>query len=198
MSEATIVSIFPLPLAEVKPGLYPGRFEIPAAADVNKPVLFVIEDCVTYTYIPLSNNKHATTVIPALEVARSICMDFRIACLGYREDAYPGLAWLPGKVSKPPEDMLRNLREAQNNWFLSLVKLADDDWAKNKQQRTISDTQRFAAKTLNLRREWVDNLVINQSCPACGSHIRPEAFVCPHCKVVIDAEKAKAFNFIKA
>lgn len=197
MSDATIVSIYPMALAEVKPGLYPGRFEIPAAKDSTKPVLFPVGDSVTYTYIPLSKNKHVMTVIPAIEVAASICMDFRIACLGYQEFAYPGLGWISGKVNKAPEDLVRSLNEAQNAWFMSLVKLADDDWARNKQQKAISDIQRFAAKALNLRREWVDVLVVNQNCPACGSQIRPEAFVCPNCRVIIDPEKAKMFTFMK-
>ncbi len=57
----------------------------------------------------------------------------------------------------------------------------------------ITDIQRFAAKSLNLQREWSvePEPVSVVKCPACNSLIETTAIVCKHCKAIIKPEEAK-------
>src|SRR5438132_14196669 len=97
-------------------------------------------------------------------------------------------------------DDLEILWTQQKNWFIKLIKLADDDWEKTRQHKFISDMQRYAAKAVGLERPWIikpmmleDNKVIK--CLACQSPISPLAIVCPNCKFILDKEKFESLQF---
>jgi hypothetical protein len=143
--------------------------------------------------------------VPSARMAESIVNDFAGAQIGTRDGARPGLGWLPGNISRTDlltkhAGTLKELRNVQERWFLNLIKLADDDWTRYHKHHVISDTQRFAAKALGYTgREWlVDPLSMSsQNCPACTTPIVPGTIICPNCRVVLDAEKAKGFVFAK-
>ena len=48
---STIVSIFPVTILEVKPGLHPGYFKIPACLDYKEPSLIEIGQSCHYLYL---------------------------------------------------------------------------------------------------------------------------------------------------
>lgn len=157
--DATIVSIFPFDIREAKPGMIPPEFFIPAAAKGDISILHV-GLCKAYIYLDYERGSIPMTEFADI-VAQSVVRDFNTAQLEFRgEYCKPGLMFLPGKYTK--EQVLKDfakeveeLKKAQYNWFIQLVKVADDSWNRTKRHSEISDIQRRAVKELNLTREWV-------------------------------------------
>jgi len=78
------------------------------------------------------------------------------------------------------------------------VKLADDDWNKYRQHKTISDIQRYACSFLKLERPWLLDAEITAAlseCPSCFEKVNPRAIVCSHCRFVLDEARYKAAQF---
>ena len=72
--------------------------------------------------------------------------------------------------------------------------MADDSWSKYHQHRDISDLQRDAANYLNLDRDWIKSVEVNDLivCPACGSTLANDLVMkCPMCQTVIKPEEYK-------
>lgn len=206
---ATIVSIVPFVIEEDKPGIYPGHFVIPASVDESPQFLHVGE---SIYHVEVDEDRTVTVKCPPTEMARSLVEDYVKATLAYDErlEAQPGIFWMFGKISKMDlmnnNDLLERLETAkrqQYNWFKRLIEMADDDWEKTRQHRSISDTQRYAAKALKQDRPWIVSLdsiakqVVDNSasCPVCKSRISTEAIVCPQCKAILKLEEHKKFQF---
>lgn len=203
MSKATLISIVPFPIAEYKPGIYPGFFEVPASNN-GIPQLLTIGD--SKYHVEIDENRTITVECASEKIANSIVEDYVTSNLEYNveDDAAPGFFFKPGKydlagVIKEFEKDLAFYRARQNRWFKRLVQLADDDWEKTRQHRAISDIQRYAAKALKLPRPWIINPVIPDEglvkCGACQSPIDSKAVVCPHCKCILNMEQYKKFQF---
>ncbi len=208
--KSTVISIVPFMIKEEKPGLIPNEFIIPACAD-GEVVCKVIDQAIHYVYI--DKDRGSMRVIdPSYEVARSIVEDYCNSQLEAGPEQHPGIMWLPGEwtseqfEAKYPEK-LAALRQIQNNWYIAIVQLGDDDWEKTRQHYSISDTQRIAAKKLDpenkRNRPWI---MINPSdtqpgkiemttCPACGSDIPSTVVICRYCSYVLDPERHKAMQF---
>ena len=198
---ATVVSIVPFELNEEKPGVYPGNFYIPAA--IGGPEVLVVGQSVYH--IEVDENRSVTVPCPANEIARSIVEDYVNSNLAYseKENAAPGLFWEIGRYTKIEVitklgTQLERAKLRQINWFNKLVEMADDDWEKTRQHKTISDMQRFACKSLGLSRPWVIVPVkpgSNKECIACRSVVHPEAIVCPQCRAILNIEAWKKMQF---
>ena len=204
---STLVSIVPFGIEEVKPGLTPSRFIIPASED-GEPKTLKINGCLHFVYIDEDRGSMPVRT-PSNELASSIVRDYLGSQLEARLEAecYPGLAWIPGDVSVVEvklkhKDVLDLLRRCQGNWFEALVRLADDDWEKNRQHMTISDTQRFAARALGQERPWIINIPVSEGdiprCPACMSQVNTKAIICAVCKMVLNVEEYKKKTFAVA
>jgi len=198
---ATVISIVPFPIEEDKPGIYPGHFEI-AAAQNEIPEVLVVGQSVYH--IEVDEGRSVTVPCPPNEIARSIVDDYVISNLAISSDASPGIFWETGQFTSTEvitklSEKLDKAKRMQFNWFRKLVEMADDDWEKTRQHKTISDMQRFAARTLNLNRPWLINIPIQpgkmNTCVACRSTIHPEAVICPNCKMILDIEKYKTMQF---
>jgi hypothetical protein len=144
-------------------------------------------------------------IIPGEELAKSLVNDYIRAQLVYSEDAHPALFWVPGEekdgniVITKYNKQLEESRVKQNNWFKKLIELADDEWAKNHQHKTITDIQRFACRSLGLTesKEWYTSPdpVEMIKCPACMTMIEKAAVVCRNCKHILNKSKAKELGF---
>jgi len=200
---ATVVSIVPFPIVETKPGIYPGTFVIPAAEN-NVPEVLVVGESVYF--VEVDDKRSIKVKCSPNDIARAIVDDYTKSNLEYSpsRDSGPGIFWLPGRVTtkQAQKDFKHELERAimqQNNWFLALIKLADDDWEKTRQHKTISDTQRHAARTLQLDRPWLIKTEVpvasTVNCAACQSAISPEAIICPNCKCIRDMNKWKQLSF---
>lgn len=201
MTEATVISLFPAALNEVKPGIYPGVFTAPPAEKDDFQVMIVPDACY---YVFIDDERGSLRVpVNSHDLARSICEDFIRACLEVTEDAKPGLFWIPGRHNKDTikitqKEKLQHVNDIQKKWLMKLILMADDDWQKSRQFRNISDLQRRAAEILGLKKEWLVNvppeLVL---CPVCKTSLENDPIICGRCQVVLKPEEYKKFSFVR-
>jgi len=209
---ATIVSLLPMDLMEVKTGLIPSRYFIPKAEDGKfsithiKPAAFDVE-------IPLTGKDGGMSTIrvptPSSVLAESLVFDFVDSQLGINreEESIPGIFWLyealsPIDVLTKHSDKIAEYNDKQNRWFKSLIMIADDDWAQSRRHNTISDLQRIAARRLKWDREWlVDETKIKESatvsCPACMTQVHSEAAICATCTFILNPKAYASMGFAK-
>jgi hypothetical protein len=199
--ECTVVSIYPLPINEEKPGMSPTRFSIPACVD-KKPELLYVTSGVDHMFV---GSVFGTIHVPIAAdiIAKSIVDDFVGSIELNDEGAKPGLFWFPGKltveqVMKTPEYNLAKAR--QITWFMKLVKQGNDTWNKFRQHKAISDINRVAARELGVNAEWTIDVkdVKTENCPACMTVVSSEAVICANCNAVLNAEKLKSLQFAGA
>lgn len=213
--KATIVSIFPKLIVEIKPTIFPSRYDIPAA-DKDDFSLLVIESA-SY-YIPSTVEKMPPTEIQinSAALAQSIIDDYLSAIwLSSRGLRSPGVFWIPGAWSKKNilgyvdengvsfQQMLDKAKEAQKLWFLEIMNAADELWARsNGNPRAIPEDARLAADILQVssQKAWMSNQIASNlnNCPSCGEMINLNYPVCKFCHAVIDAAKAKELDLVFA
>jgi hypothetical protein len=196
----TLVTLLPYELLEEKPHLLPGSFRIPAAEWGDIAILHV-EEGVHYVPNPLvddgkpgSSIKQVTT---PREMARSLCDDYNCAHVATDDDANPSLFWVEGRLTKDEvkkyhKDKINNARAKVKQWFHNLCAMADTDWNRNRNRLSVSDLQRTAAKSLGIKKEWVEFIVEETiTCKFCTFAVPPNAVVCPNCKQVLNQDKFK-------
>lgn len=207
MGESTVVNTLPFRLSEPKPGLVPSLYEIPAAPAKGQVGTLTVHDGYHLVVIPLTDERTPPMKVTdtSERIAQSLIDDFVSACLGVDYEvrdngtmAIPGLFWLKGDVS-PQVVVSKHASQVESavkntvTWFEKLVRLADDDWAKNHMHKAITDLQRRACSYLNLEREWNFDVLKNLStnCWSCKSVVNNEAIVCPTCRAILNAEEYK-------
>jgi hypothetical protein len=203
---STIVSIVPFEIEEYKPGLIPSTYKMPPARPGEFTLCYVgyneakkeYHQVVHYWYI---DYERGTVVVPnkTIEVALAIVNDYCRAQLAQEIDARPGMFAVQGLLKKEDVDKycqqeLIAASERQKAWFIRLVTLADDDWSKFHQHKLISDLQRYAAKALNLDRDWLVETE-QQRCPACRATVDGEAIICGKCQYILKPEKYDRSRF---
>ena len=206
---ATVVSIVPHEIKSDMPTVHPGDFVIPAS-DGKTPVVLVVKEAGHDVYMGSDRTPHSMRVkIPAYDVARAIVEQYLHSVIATADNAQPGIFWVPGEydadmieLSFPKE--MQNARIQQKNWYLELVKMADDDWTKsNHRHSAISNLQRMAADFLGFKREWVDAVKTNPEllnlvpCPACTTVISRAALLCPNCKTILKPEEYKKYQLVE-
>lgn len=209
--KSTLISIVPFEIHEFKPGLIPGQFDIAASLD-GEPQCKLIGESIYYVFIDETRGSLKISD-PSYKVAKSICDDYNSAQIVASLDAHPGLSWelgewTPKQIKERFKNKLESMVHKQLNWFLELVKLADDDWEKTRHHYSISDTQRFAAKALDptnsRQRPWImvnplDKPIIEvtatKTCPACGSDVPSTAVICRYCNHILDQAKYEKMSF---
>lgn len=195
---STVISILPFsPPVETKPGLVPGHFRIPAGT-LEKPGVLIVPTC--YYGIYQLDWKSIRVPEPSTIVANSIVRDYIAAlpCISYGDNeepvALPGLCWKEGQFNERAvahefaEDLMQ-LAGYQRQWFKNLVDMADDDFAKFPMKRAISKLQKDAARALSLNRPWLSEIVM-KNCPGCAQPVAEAAAICPHCRTIINEERA--------
>ena len=195
---ATIVSLVPFPIKEpLKPGLLPGEFPMPAST--GKPVLLVVDTAMRPQYN--ENYNIIDFPVPASTVAKSVVDDYIKGQMMAEGDTGPGIFWVDEKCTLAEVEVKydKKLKEAaarQDRWFRKLVTAADDSWAQHHQHKFIMDLQRFAAKYLNFKREWVDATEVRSvKCPACMTIVSDQAVVCFACHAILNEDKFKTIKF---
>lgn len=206
LSCATIVNLLPRVIKEVKPGLHPSEFIIPKGSP-EKPGLLIISGDVHHLVNPdiLSDSKDIQMIkvlIPALQCASSIINDYVQSLIAVDGESFPAIFAVKGDYSNPEEvktkfaDKIEEFRVVQNRWFTTLVAIADDTWAKTKSPQGISDLQRDAANSLQLKKEWLGPAVDAEKCKFCGAVA--SSIVCPNCHHVLDEAKYRELNPVLA
>lgn len=199
--KVTLVSTLPFPLKEDKPGLIPATYRVPAAKH-NEFSFIHISDGYHLMLVPFADEDMPPMKIPdqGEVIANAIIVDYTAACIcisfdprANGEQAVPGLFFVEGHlypedIKKRHADELAKAFLNTNFWFERLVKMADDDWAKTHQHKSIADSQRAACNYLNLQREWNFTVMdtLKNLCWACKQSVHPDAIICSNCKAVIN------------
>ncbi len=197
MDVATVFSVLPKDIREVKYTLDPGTFEIPAGKP-EAPTRLLIKPSSWWKDVdpdePLIEIPTSSVVI-AKSIVQDYCNGILLCDMG---DNMPGLFWIPGDISiadlkTKHAPTLASAIERQNNWFRALIKLGDSLWARtNGNPLAISDDSRLAAKMMQIAdRPWLQDFKLENlmSCPACGTLRNSNFPVCNNCKVVVDVKK---------
>jgi hypothetical protein len=206
LDKATIVSIYPREINEVKHTIQPGFFHIPAGSE-EKPSVLVVGPSSWWRDI---GEEMPLIEIPngAIQIADSFVKDF---CNGLlmcdMDNSMPGLFFIPGELdlktiktnySTAFNDAIRK----QKNWFVNLVKLADAGWARtNGNPMAISDLMRMAAEALGqIDKDWMKSSVDSEKvkCVACGNLRNPAFPVCSICNRIVDIALATKLGLIDA
>lgn len=200
-SNCTVVSGVPFPIRELKPQIIPGYFQIPPAHDGEIHVLHVGES-IHWMESPFPKMPPMKVTETPKAMARSLVNDFLDGMLAIDTDSAPCLFWVEGhwtieEIKEKFNVQLYNAFQMQKRWFVELVRLADDDWAKYRQHRMITDIQRAASMAMGFRREWLDITVEAAmiKCPLCAELVRNDAIIHNTCGYVINLEK---YNEMKA
>jgi len=202
LDKATIISIYPMEIEEVKHTVQPGIFKIPAGTPQHPAILVVgpsswwreLDEQQPLLEIPVSS----------IQIADSIVRDYcnGLFCCDMSEKM-PGLFFIPGNLSletvkKDHKDKLDSAERKQRNWFMDLVRAADVLWSQsNGNPLAISQQMRLAADQLQLKdKPWLADFTIAQlvNCPACGALRNSDFPICQHCKVVIDKVRFEALG----
>ena len=205
LDKSTVISIFPKEINETKPTIVPGIFQIPPGT-YEKPAIIVVGSSSWWKELDLEQPL-LEIPISSIQIADSIVNDYCNGLIGCNMGSHmPGLFFIPGEVTlikllKEHQNLLDKARERQNNWYMSLVKQADSLWARtNGNPLAIDDIMRLAARELRIDRAWIKDFQTAQmiACVACGNMRNSQYPVCPHCKAVVDADKAKELNLVFA
>lgn len=201
LDKATVVSIYPWDIEEIKPTMQPGKFYIPKGSYSNPSVLILgpsswwrdVDEGDNSIEIPTS----------AILMADSIVRDY---CLGTIEVqfgiAQPGLFYIAGAkksfdIIKEHKDLLDNALAMQTRWYEALIKLGDSLWARSRgNPLAIDDRMRTAARELKRDKPWIADFQMVEliPCVACGNLRNPAFPVCHHCNRVVDAALAKTLG----
>jgi hypothetical protein len=210
---ATIVSIFPKIILEVKHTIFPGRFEIPAA-DKDDFSILVIESSSYYKPSTIEKMPPTEIQVNAAALAESIVNDYLTAVwMSSKGSRSPGLFWIPGEWTKKTilgytaEDgttfaqLLENSRASQKVWFKLLVDAADELWARSGgNPKAIPEDSKMGAEVLGIEKSkpWMQNTIAStlSNCPSCGSMVNLNFPVCHVCKAIINKEKAKELDLV--
>lgn len=192
--KATIISLYPQLIAEVKPGLYPGYFTIPPAPLGDFSFLNVGD---ALYYVDTKNDQRQPVTVDYRTLAESIVHDFQENQLGriIGDDetfAEPALFWVEGAFRD--KATIKNLFNAeieaadmkQNRWFAQLVKMADDAFAVSGKHSAVSLLQRAAAIRLNIQRDWSVTTDSSDKCPFCKVQLPYGAVKCQNCREIVD------------
>lgn len=205
--ESTVVSMIHQDIREEKVGLVPSVFLIKAGSMENPSITHIKA---AHHFVYLDGDRGSLPVRDAsYEVARSIVEDYTTSQMCVSDGCFPGLFWLPGKLSleeiKRHEDfgpILQTVKIAHQRWMLKLTQSADDDFARYQKHNVVSDFQRKMAEIMHLPQEkhpWMNvaNSLESDNCPGCGQLVKPNIAVCPNCKCVLNEEKAALLIFAK-
>lgn len=190
MDKATIVSIYPKDIYDVKHTTQPSKYYIKGGS-FEKPSLTVVGPASWWRDVD-PDQPMLEVPVAATQVAHSLIVDYIQGFLACdMEDNRPGLFFIPGEITLKvlQSEYALKLKEAydkQRNWYALLLRLADSLWARsNGNPLAIWDEMRMAARELGLdNRPWLklDVQVEMTRCFACGSLRNPEFPICPTCK----------------
>jgi hypothetical protein len=191
LDKATIISIFPREITEVKETIEPRTFHIEPGTFKN-PSLTVVGSASWWRDVD-ADQPLLEIPISAVQVAHSVITDFCNGMLGCdMVTALPGLFYVPGELGR--DEILTKyklkmveVQSKQNKWFDNLIKLADSLWARsNGNPLVIWDEMRLAAQERGAEKVWIKDFQLNElvKCFACGSLRNPEFPICSVCKNV--------------
>lgn len=201
----TVVNYTPFEFRETKPSQIPGEYTIPACTGAKDevPGILHVSPAHSRLYMPLIEHPFMVPISSealAKDIVRSLISSFIL----FEENvAEPALFSIPGfhvakEIRTKFPELVTTALSKQHIWKVRMVKEADDSWQKTRQHRAVTDLQRWAAKSLGMKKDWSDvtaNAPLETTnCKFCGSSVLINIAVCPTCKNVIDAALFKQLS----
>jgi hypothetical protein len=180
MSKAYVVSICDIKRSFVDIGDV-GAFEIPAAPAPGKYVVKEYDDRIHY--FDVGDGKRNQAIIGGDALAADIV-----------KYAGPGFGYMVIDHAVPTADELRELRKQQIAHCEQLIADGDRIWNQYGRVQMIEHSSKWAARLLNVKRDWLLDAQVQSTCPACAEPVQPRAIICKHCHTNMKefAEKQKA------
>ena len=203
MQKNTLISLYPLPIRESKPGLIPGYYELEAGS-LSEPQMLEVGPAVYHHYVGRGAGDNGgdfvvKEIMPG-ELAEAIVHDFTSSSVEYNDTCSPALFWVEGLFDVSKEEHREAAKSAykkQEKWFEKLINLADTDWSRLQDPRQISDIQRLAAKHFDLDRNWaVEPSKDFINCEMCATPVKAHAVICPQCGYILDKKRYDPANFV--
>lgn len=194
---STLVSFSKTGIREVLPGMQIANYSLDAGG--KEGIVLHVQD--SHYYKPDLDGKQDRVFVPSAQIAESLVRMHITSQLEYKElEQHPAVFAIPDReltVEQVKKEFAQKILEAlkcQRKWYIALVRIADDDWARLKRHSMISEVQRIAARELGLKREWlvVTDEETKLGCPFCGTNLLdPEAPICPTCGKVHNPQRLK-------
>jgi len=192
MDKATIISIYPRKIDEVKHTIQPGRFIIEPGS-YDKPSVLVVGPSSWWRDI---DDEQPLLEIPvsSIQVADSIVKDYNQSLLECNaNDVTPGIFYLAGEkktddIKKDYKPLLDKANANQRRWYQALVNMANTLWARSSgNPLSISEDMKLAAQELGQTFDWLKNFQMTSmvKCVACGNLNNESIIVCPNCRVIL-------------
>lgn len=204
LDKATIVSVFPLPITDVKHTIFPGKFVIPAGSYEN-PSRLVISPS-SWWKEEVDSKPDIEVPISAVAIANSVIVDSCLSMIETRLDSMPGVFFIPGEIELSEikskyKGELEKAKTKQKAWFTQLVRIADGLWANsNGNPLVIANEMRVAALDLGLLdKPWYRDVQMTEmiKCPMCGALKHPDYPRCQQCQFTdLKHPKAKELGLI--
>lgn len=201
--KATLVSLAPYSIRETRPSIVPYEYMLPAS-DGKMPSVLVITHGKSALYL-VGRPDTFPVPVPVEELAEDLVKGHLTSQIDYSEDSHPAFFWVPGdltpsKVLVEHSAIVKLHINRQINWYMKLVRSADDDWSKNHMRRSISDKHILAAQKLGLKKEWAEAFTAPEppielrDCPYCYFKVPVKASICMNCKSPLDEANIKKLN----
>ena len=203
--KATIFSIYPQEIIEIKRTVHPDRYVIPSGTE-KTPSRLVIGSGAWVRDVGI-DEPLLEIPISSVVLAQSIVNDYLNSRLASTAGAAsPGLFWLPGEISLKEliEKHIKALELAianQRAWFDLLIKQGDSLWARtNGNPVAIPEDCKIACRELGRTKDWALDFkrMEMEPCPACGQLRNPLFPICASCKYVADPKKAAEMGLVIA
>lgn len=110
-------------------------------------------------------------------------------------NAFFGVFSIAGEI--PTKQELTDAHKKYSAYCAYLVERADTAMQAPNGYREVSELHRRAARYLGVNKPWLQAVEQLTDCPACKSHIRPGAAVCPTCHAILDREAAEKFGLVE-
>lgn len=186
---SSLVSFARRDILETIPGLQTSDYFLPASQG-SIPSILLVND--SHYYKPDIEGRQDMVFVPSEQIVRSLVHMHITSQLAYAPDQHPAIFCVPNEsvsvesLTMPHyKELIDRTKAAQRKWFVTLVRIADDDWQTLRRHGMISNIQRTAARELGLQREWlmeIEDETEKQGCPFCGTELlNPTAPICPSC-----------------
>lgn len=194
---SSLVSFSKREIFEQLPGMQIADYRLEPAKSFAEPTILLVED--SYYYKPDIDGNQDRVFVNSAQIVESLAHMHVTSQLAARPDRHPAFFCIPNEavdvntLFTKYKSLVDDYLERQKNWFMALVRLADDDWQQLRRHNMISDVQRTAATELGLEREWlnaVDYEETKPACPFCGTNLLDSNTpICPNCGKVHNPER---------
>jgi hypothetical protein len=96
----------------------------------------------------------------------------------------------------PSEEDILEAEKKQAQFYRNQIEIADGEWSRKQDPKSISTLARIAARELNIKRDWAKDMSSLIQCKGCQELISAEAAKCGRCGAVLNWDKARELGLV--